>query len=251
MTQPHLLSDQVVIVTGGGRGIGRAIALRLAAAGANLVVGYLSREHEAAAVVHSVEGMGRQAIAIGGDLSTRAAAHTLVDAALGSFGRLDVVVCNHGILQQKPFLSITDEDLDRMLAVNLRGPFLLCQEALPHLQRFAGRIVMMSSIGAQVGGTLAVHYAATKAAIISLTRSMARLGAPTVRANCIVPGLVDTEMTRAEIASDAGRAKIVQIPLSRAGLADEVAETALFLASSASSYMTGQALNVNGGLYLG
>ncbi len=171
---------------------------------------------------------------------------------LDELGRLDALVNSAGLLQQKPFLTLTDDDWDRTMAVNLKGAFLCCQEALPILLRQGGgAIVNLASVGGQIGGSLAVHYAASKAGIISLTRSLARVSAPSVRVNCIAPGLIDTEMTAAEIASEAGQAKVKSLLLQRPGEAREVARAAVFLATSESSYVTGQVLNVNGGQYLG
>ena len=172
-------------------------------------------------------------------------------ATLESFGGLDILVNNAGLLQQKPFAQITDADWDRVLAVNLKGAFLCSQEAHTQLRRSGhGRILNISSSGGQLGGPLAPHYSAAKAGTIALTRSLARLLAPEVAVNCISPGLIETDMTRAEIASSDGHRKLAQIPLGRVGSASEVAAAAVFLAASA-PYVTGHTLNVNGGLYLG
>lgn len=245
-----LLGGRVALVTGASRGIGRAVAVRLASAGADVSGSFLNSVDEAQVTRTAIEATGRRAVMVRSDTTSRSAVRDHLEMTVHAFGRLDVVVINAGILQQRPFRELTDEDLDRMLAVNLKGPMVLCQEAMDRVAP-GGCIILIGSIGGQVGGTLAVHYAATKAAIIGLTRSMARLLAPRVRVNCVAPGLVETEMTTGEIASEAGQAKIRQIPLARAGLADEVAESVLFLASDASSYVTGHTLNVNGGLYLG
>lgn len=244
------LAGRVALVTGASRGIGRGVAVRLAAAGADVSGSFLSRADEADAVRRDIEATGRRAVMVQADVASRADVRRHVGATLATLGRLDVVVVNAGILQQRPFRELTDDDLDRMLAVNLKGPLVVCQEVMDHVAP-GGSIILIGSIGGQVGGTLAVHYAATKAAIVGLARSMARLLAPHVRVNCVAPGLVETEMTAGEIASEGGQAKLRQIPLQRAGLAAEIAESVLFLASDASSYITGHTLNVNGGLYLG
>jgi 3-oxoacyl-[acyl-carrier protein] reductase len=247
------LRGRTALITGASRGIGRAIALALARAGANVAVGYRERAEAAAEVVGAIEAGGGRALAVRGDVAVRADVGSLVARTLEAFGGLDVLVNNAGLLQQKPFAELDEEDWDRTLAVNLKSVFLCSQEALPALRAAGGaggRIVNVASSGGQLGGTLAPHYAAAKAGTIALTRSLARLLAPGIAVNCVAPGLIETEMTRAELASAAGREKLAQIPLGRAGGAEEVAEAALFLAASA-RYVTGHTLNVNGGLYLG
>ena len=147
------------------------------------------------------------------DVSSRPSVRGAIAAARTEFGRVDILVNNAGILEQKPFATITDDDWDRMMAVNLRGAFACSQELLPEMkERGFGRIVNLASSGGQVGGTLAVHYATSKAGIIGLTRSLARLGAPEVLVNCVAPGLIESEMTAARSRSEAGQSKIRAIP---------------------------------------
>lgn len=245
-------TPRVALVTGSSRGIGRAIALALAQAGMDVAVTFRERSAEAAAVAGEIRERGRRALAVQLDVSSRQSVRRAFARCLEELGGLDALVNSAGVLQQKPFLSLTDEDWDRTLAVNLTGTFLCCQEGLPILlDRGGGAIVNIASVGGQIGGSLAVHYAASKAGVISLTRSLARVGAPSVRVNCVAPGLIDTEMTRAEIATEAGKAKVGTLLLQRPGEAREVARAALFLATDESSYVTGQVLNVNGGQYLG
>jgi 3-oxoacyl-[acyl-carrier protein] reductase len=245
------LQGRVALVTGASRGIGEAIADALAQAGADVAVNYREREAAAAEVVRRIEGLGRRALAVQADVTVREQVRAMVARTVETLGAVDILVNNAGLLQQKPFADITDEDWDRVLAVNLKGVFLCSQEVLPAmLRRGSGRIVNMASSGGQLGGRLAPHYAAGKAGVISLTRSLARLATPAVAVNCIAPGLIDTEMTQAEIASEAGAQKLRQIPLGRVGTAAEVAASVVFLAASA-PYVTGQTINVNGGLYLG
>lgn len=246
-----VLEGRVALVTGASRGIGEAVALALAVAGADVAVSYREREAAAADVVRRIEGLGRRALAVRADVTIREQVRAMIAHTIETMGAIDILVNNAGLLQQKPFTDITDEDWDRVLAVNLKGVFLCSQEALPAMRsRGSGRIVNMASSGGQLGGPLAPHYAASKAGVISLTRSLARLAAPDVAVNCIAPGLIDTEMTHAEIASEAGAEKLRQIPLGRVGDAEEVAASVVFLAASA-PYVTGQTINVNGGLYLG
>jgi 3-oxoacyl-[acyl-carrier protein] reductase len=248
---PGPLEGQVAVVTGGGRGIGRAVAVALARQGASVAVGYRERSADADETLRQVQEAGAQGIAVAGDVSRRADVERLIGAALEAYGRIDVLVTSAGVLQQKPFAEITADDWDHVMDVNLKGTFLCCQQALAVMARQrSGRMITIASSGAQLGGTLGPHYAASKAGVISLTRSLARLGAPDVAVNCIAPGLIETEMTQEEIASTEGQEKIRQILLERAGTAEEVADAAVFLATSA-GYMTGQTINVNGGLYLG
>jgi NAD(P)-dependent dehydrogenase (short-subunit alcohol dehydrogenase family) len=245
------LEGRVALVTGASRGIGRAIALALAQGGADVLVNYREREDAAAEVVRQIEALGGRASAVRADVTAREQVRAMVSRTVESLGAIDILVNNAGLLQQKPFTEITDEDWDRVLAVNLKGVFVCSQEVLPAMRsRGSGRIVNMASSGGQLGGTLAPHYAASKAGVISLTRSLARLAAPDVAVNCIAPGLIDTEMTQAEMASETGAEKLRQIPLGRIGAAEEVAASVVFLAAAA-PYITGQTINVNGGLYLG
>jgi 3-oxoacyl-[acyl-carrier protein] reductase len=245
------LRGRVALVTGASRGIGEAVALALAKSGANIAVNYRERASAAATVVRNIEQLGRRALAVRADVTACEQVCEMIEQTSQSLGPIDILVNNAGLLQQKPFAEITDEDWDRVLAVNLKGVFLCSREALPGmLGRGYGRIVNIASSGGQLGGPLAPHYAAAKAGVISLTRSLARLAAPAVAVNCVAPGLIDTEMVGAEMASEAGAQKLRQIPLGRLGAAEEVAASVVFLAVSA-PYVTGHTINVNGGLYLG
>jgi len=245
------LTGQVALVTGGARGIGRAIALALAGAGADVAVGYRERGDAAAATVQEIEALGARSIAVQGDVARRDDVRAVVATARGQLGAVHILVNNAGVLQQKPFPEITEADWDHVVDVNLKGTFICCQEVLPVMAaQGGGRIINIASSGGQLGGPLAVHYSASKAGVISLTRSLARVLAPSIIVNCIAAGLIDTEMTQSELASPEGRDKLAQIPLARPGLPAEVAAAALFLASSA-AYLTGQTINVNGGLYFG
>lgn len=253
MTRNLPLKDRVILVAGSSRGIGRAIAIESARSGADIIITYNEQADSAESVATEIRGLGRRALSLQVDVSSRVRVQKMISRTLEAFGRIDGLINNAGILQQKPFLEISDEDWGQIMDVNLKGTFLCAQEVFPVMQKQKeGVIINMASSGGQLGGPLAVHYSASKAGVICLTKSLARIGAPYgIRVNCIAPGLIDTEMTQGEIHSEAGREKIRQIPLQRPGTVEEVARVAVFLASEAAAYITGQTINVNGGLYLG
>ena len=245
---------KTAIITGGGRGIGRAITLALAQRRTDVVLTYLTRRDSCEQTAADVRALGCKALVVQADVTQRESVRQLISTVTEKFGRIDVLVNNAGILQQKPFNTITDEDWDTMLATNLKGVFLCSQEIMPVMVRQGGgSIINISSSGGQLGGMLAVHYAVSKAGVISLTRSLARVGAPDgIRVNCVTPGLIETEMSQKEIHSEVGQQKISQqIPLRRAGQVEEVATAVVFLAFEEAAYITGQSINVNGGLYMG
>lgn len=246
------LSNKVALVTGGSRGIGKAISLAFADAGAAVALTYRQAKDAADQVVSQIRDAHGQALALQMDVRDRSGVRDAIAGVKRQFGSLDILVNNAGVLQQKDFLTISDNDWDRTFDVNLKGVFICTQEIFPIMQRQGGgRIINIASTGGQLGGPLAVHYAASKAGVICLTKSLARLGAPHILVNCLAPGLIETEMTKGEIASGPGQAKLKQILLERPGTAAEVAQAALFLASRENSYITGQTININGGLYLG
>jgi 3-oxoacyl-[acyl-carrier protein] reductase len=245
---------KTAIITGGGRGIGRAITLALAQRKIDVVLTHITRRDCCEQTAADVRALGCEALVVQADVTQRESVRQLISTATEKFGRIDVLVNNAGILQQTPFNTITDEDWDTMLATNLKGVFLCSQEIMPVMVRQGGgSIINISSSGGQLGGMLAVHYAVSKAGVISLTRSLARVGASDgIRVNCVTPGLIETEMSQKEIHSEVGQQKINrEIPLRRAGLAAEVAGAVVFLASEEAAYITGQSINVNGGLYMG
>ena len=247
------LMDRRALVTGGSRGIGAAIARALAREGAAVALTYHSASDRAADVVASITAAGGEAVALPLAQESRESVRAAVQGAVEALGGLDILVNNAAFLEQRPFEMIDDAAWDHVLGVNLRGPFALCQEAAPHLLAGGhGRVINITSIGGQWGGHLAVHYAASKAALISLTRSLARIySSRGLTANAIAPGLVRTEMSAAELDTPAGREKAAAIPAGRVADADEIAAIAVFLASDAASYLTGQTLNANGGMLFG
>lgn len=247
------LQGLVSLVTGSSRGIGRQIALACAQAGANVVVNYLSSKQLAFEVVKEVEAAGAEAIAVQADVSKRSEVRRMISEVVERFGGLDILVNNAGYLKQTPFMEISDEEWDFTLNANLKSTFLCTQEAAEVLacSKHAS-IVNLTSIGGQKGGDKAPHYAAAKAGIISLTKSFARLLARQgVRVNAVSPGFIKTDMYYDIIKRTSPESINSEILLSRAGETAEVASSVVFLCSSASSYITGHVLNVNGGLYLG
>lgn len=247
------LAQKTALVTGSSRGIGQSIALRFAQEGAKVVVTYNTQEAMALRVCDELEQLGAETFCTHLDVTIRSSVQQVLAKIMERWGRLDILVNNAGYLEQKPFATITDEDWDYTLAVNLKGCFICTQEAMKifQLQR-SGCIINITSVGGQIGGDKAPHYAAAKAGVISLTKSTARLLAPRgVRVNAIAPGFIRTEMY-ADVISRTPESQInVGILLGRVGEPEEVAAAALFLASDEARYITGHVLNVNGGSYLG
>jgi acetoacetyl-CoA reductase/3-oxoacyl-[acyl-carrier protein] reductase len=241
---------RVALVTGGSRGIGRAIASTLASRGYAVAVTYATHEEDARNVA---EESGGQAMAVRLVAEDRASISRAVGTVREALGPIDVLVNNAAIAQEKPFLELTDDDWDRMLAVNLRGPFACSQEVLPDmLERRWGRIINLSSVGGQWGGMNQVHYACAKAGLNNLTRSLAKLySAQGVLTNTVAAGLVSTSMIANELETVAGQEKVRGIPVGRIATADEIARVVAFLASDDAGYITGQTINANGGMYFG
>jgi len=238
------LSNRVALVTGGSRGIGKAIALALAKAGATVAVNYRQRGDEAASVVEAIQRDGGRAAALQADVSNAGAVQAMVHEAAERLGAIDVLVNNAGMAAMRGLDDITEEDFDDALAVNLKSAFLCTQAVLPGMRaRRWGRIVNISSIGARVGaGSVSVAYGAAKAGVEGLTRAYAlRLAPEGVTVNAIAPGLIDTEMGAPLILAGVG----ARIPVGRVGGGDDIAQAALFLIGDA--FVTGQTLAVNGG----
>ena len=240
---------KIALVTGAGSGIGKACALALLDAGYLVACGYNSNRGGA----QQIENSFANAYAVKIDIASRASVKRAMAASAKHFGRgFDIVVNNAALVQEKPFETITDADWDRMLTVNLRGAFIVAQEALPAmLGRKWGRIINITSIGGQWGGMRQVHYAAAKAGLINLTHSLAKLYSQDgITANAIAPGLVATDMIAKELKSRAGKQKAAQIPIGRITRPDEIAAGVLYLASDAAASVTGHTLNINGGLLM-
>ena len=254
-TLPSSLSLQghVALVTGGSRGIGRAIALLLAARGAKVAVNYARRSDAAKRVVAAVEQAGGEAMAVGFDVADPDAAAAGVQAVVDQLGGLQILVNNAGISIDALLLRASPEDLERTLAVNLRGAFHCAKAASRHLLRAKanGRIINVTSVVGEQGNAGQSMYAASKAGLIGMTKSLAReLASRGVTVNAVAPGFIETDMTEAAIAGDSRAALLEQIPLRRIGAPEEIAEAVAYLAAPAAAYVTGHVLRVNGGLLI-
>jgi 3-oxoacyl-[acyl-carrier protein] reductase len=249
MREPSL-QGRVAIVTGGSRGIGAAIATWLAEAGAAVVVsGRDSARLEGA--VKELEARGAPALGLVADAARREDCERLVDTARERFGRIDVLVNNAGITGDALLLRMKDEDWDRVIAVNLRGAFLMTRAAAKTMVRQkSGRVINVTSVAGAMGNAGQANYSAAKAGLIGLTKASAReLAHWSITVNAVAPGLIATDMAAA-MPPTARDALIAQVPLGRMGTAREVAEMVGFLAGDAAAYVTGQVFHVNGGLYL-
>ena len=239
---------QVALVTGASRGIGRAIAMALAGRGA--VVAAAARGANAQPVVDEIVAAGGRAEAVALDVTDGAAAAAAVADLVARHGRLDILVNNAGITRDQLMLRMKRAEWDEVIATNLTSAFSLCQAALkPMLKQRRGRIVAISSVVGQMGNAGQANYAASKAGLIGLCKSLAReVGSRNVTVNVVAPGFIETDMTRA-LAADSQAQWIAQVPLGRLGTPADVASAVCFLASDEASYITGQIVAVNGGMY--
>ena len=239
------LKGKVALVTGASRGIGRAVALALAAAGADVAVNYHTKEQLALEVCELIRGLDRRTVAVGADVSRAPEVNRLVEAVEGELGPVDILINNAGIVQQKPLEEITEADFDAMIATNLKSAFLVTQRVLPAMrEKKWGRIVNLSSVAAQTGGVTGPPYAASKAGMHGLTHSYARnLFKEGITANTVAPALIDTDMVTQNL-----QVTPAAVPVGRFGLVEEVAQVIVMLAQN--GYITGQTINVNGGWYM-
>ncbi|MGQ9926253.1 MAG: 3-oxoacyl-[acyl-carrier-protein] reductase [Chloroflexaceae bacterium] len=245
------LAGRVAVVTGASRGIGRAIAVTLATAGAAVIVNYRDNAAAAEATVAAIDAAGGQARAVQADVSQAGAADLLIKNALDGFGRLDILVNNAGITRDTLILRMKDADFDEVINTNLRGTFLCTRAALrPMGRQRSGRIINLASVIGLIGNAGQANYAAAKAGIIGFTRATAReMASRNVTVNAVAPGFIETEMTHA-LGEGTRKAILDTIPLGRFGQPEEVADLVCFLASDAAAYITGQTFAIDGGMVM-
>ncbi len=244
------LQGKVALITGGAQGIGKAIALLFAREGAAVVAADINLE-KARQTCREVESLGGGALAVGGNVADAKQAEAMVQEAIQRFGRLDILVNNAGITRDQVLLRMKEEDWDLVMAVNLKGAFQCTKAALRFfLKQKSGKVVNIASVTGQMGNAGQANYAASKAGLIGFTKSIAReYASRNIQVNAVAPGFIDTAMSQA--IPQKGRELLVQqIPMERLGTPEDVAEAVLFLASGAADYITGQVLNVNGGMHM-
>ena len=243
---------KTALITGGSRGIGKDTAIELAKNGVNIAITYNNREDCAKDVVQTIIGIGSKAICIKMNQHNISDIDDAIIKTYNHYGTIDILINNAAIAQKKNFNSLTLGDWDNMLETNLRGPFLLCQKViLKMIKQNWGRIVNIASIGGQWGGVNQVHYAASKAALINLTMSLSKLYSKHgITVNAVSPGIVGTDIILNNLKIDINEIT-KDIPVGRLGLSNEIAKTVSFLCSNDASYITGQTININGGMYFG
>ena len=239
------LDGKIALVTGSSRGIGKAIALELGKEGASVIITYNKNKTMAEEVSKQIP----DSFVIELDISNRNSIKNAVNEIIQKYGRIDILVNNAGINKPTDFEEVEDNDWDNILTTNLKGPFMLSQEVFPIMKKQKqGRIINISSVSGQYGGPRTVHYAVSKAGLISLGQCLARFGAPyNITANNIAPGIISTDMAKDFMQSSTGKNILKKTLLERPGTTKEVATTVVFLSSDDSSYITGQTFNVNGG----
>jgi 3-oxoacyl-[acyl-carrier protein] reductase len=242
---------KAALVTGASRGIGRAIALRLAGEGANIVVNYNAQADAATSVADAVKAGGSEASVVQADVARAADVERLVQAALNAFGRIDVLVNNAGITRDTLLMRMSEDDWDAVLDTNLKSAFLVTRAVMrPMLRQRHGRIVNITSISGVIGNAGQANYSASKAGLIGFTRSTAReVASRNITCNAVAAGVIETEIWRG-VPESAIESLLQMIPAGRKGTPEDVAEAVAFLASDAAAYITGQVLNVDGGMVM-
>jgi 3-oxoacyl-[acyl-carrier protein] reductase len=247
-----VLDGRVVLVTGGSRGIGAAVARMAARAGADVALSFVTESDRAGAVGREIEALGRRALVHRADVTSRDEVEALAAATLETFGRIDGLVNNAGVMPESPFLEIGDAEWEEVMRTDLFGAFYTCQAVLPQMvEQGSGAIVNIASRLGQIGFAGVAHYSAAKAGLIGLTKSLAKeFGPRGIRVNAVAPGVTLTDMGSQVTEGEVGRRRQAELPLGRFGQPDEVANAVIFLLSDASALFLGQTLNPNAGGYM-
>ncbi len=245
-------NGKIAIVTGGSRGIGAETARLFAKLGADVAINYFASPVEAEKVKSEVEKMGRRCLVVKADIGKRADCENLVKSTIEDYGKIDILINNAGVWTEAAIDEMTDEVLDHLLNINLKGCFYLSSAVVPFMKnQKSGNIVFVASTAAQRGEAFHSHYAASKGALIALTKSLCTELAPIgIRVNCVAPGWVDTDMSHEALIGPEGPRYLSFIPLGRAATARELAKPIVFMASEWASFIDGEVLNVNGGAVL-
>ncbi len=246
-----MLKGKCAIVTGASRGIGKAIALKLASLGANIVLNYRSNEKEALEVENEIKGMGVETLCVKGDISKSEEVDNLINSAKEKFGTIDIMVNNAGITKDGLIIRMKEEDFDNVIDVNLKGVFNCLKAITPIMMKQKhGKIINLSSVVGITGNAGQVNYSASKAGVIGMTKSLAReIGSRGITVNAVAPGYIETDMTEA-LADKYKEEMKKNIPLKRLGKASDVANVVAFLASESADYVTGQVIQVDGGMLM-
>jgi 3-oxoacyl-[acyl-carrier protein] reductase len=246
-----MLKGKNAIITGASRGIGRAIALAFAKNGANVVINYRSNDEQAESLVKEIESYGVKAIKVKGDISNYSESEVLINTAISELKTIDILINNAGITKDGLFMRMKEEDFDSVINTNLKGTFNTSKAIISHmLKARSGRIINISSVVGVIGNSGQANYAASKAAVIGLTKSLAKeVGSRGITVNAIAPGFIQSDMT--EVLSDKVKETMLSnIPLKTFGKGEDVANLAMFLASDMASYITGQVVHVDGGMVM-
>lgn len=247
-----MLTDKVAIVTGASRGIGRAIALALAESGADVVVNYAGSEKAAQEVAAEIEKLGRKALVVQADVADAEQVGQMVQRTLDAFGKVDILINNAGVTRDNLLMRMKDEEWDQVISTNLKGVYH-CIKAVTRqmMKQRSGRIINIASVVASLGNAGQANYVAAKAGVIGLTKSVAReFASRGITVNAVAPGFIETDMT-AKLSEDIQAGLLTQIPLQRLGKPEDIAATVRFLATDQASYITGQTIHVDGGMYMG
>ena len=241
--------DQTVIVTGGNTGIGKEICLHFASLKANVVINYLFEEEKAFELLSHIENIGSKGIAVKGDVSIFDDAKRIVDTAIKSFGKVDILVNNSGITRDNLMMRMSEEEFDSVINVNLKGTWNMCKSVTRHmLKNRSGKIINIASIVGIIGNAGQANYVASKAGIIGLTKSLSKeFGSRGVTVNAVAPGFIQTKMTD-DLSDEVKDYYLKQISLNKFGTPEDIANTVTFLASKNASYITGQVITVDGGM---